>query len=182
MHLACSWEFSLRNQLLARAAFLFLTGTRKEELPEGLRTFLAQEDSLENRGEVLRERGEWIFYGSHNVDGMRNLIQFLMCGNYNLKTPPFDAVLVAFSRRESRDIRAMLKMLKGSGLGKVFVTTFAHPKAVRPESMENLAGLEGIKFVHDLEAHIKNSDHTCRTLVTGSYYFLGHIKSLLRSR
>ncbi len=177
-----SWEFSLRNQLLARAAFLLLTGTKEVELPAGLKNYLSHADFLENRGEVLRERGEWIFYGSHNVDGMRNLIQFLQSGNYNFKRPPFDAVLVAFSRRESRDIKAMLKMLKGSGLGEILVTTFDHPKAALPEAMENLAGLEGIKFVHDLEAHIKSSSHHCHILVTGSYYFLGHIKSLLRSR
>ncbi len=180
MGLARSWEFSLRNQLLARAAFLFLTS--ESELDQELKSYLSHGDLLENRGEVLTDRGEWIFYGSHNVDGMRNLIQFLNSGNYNFRRPPFDAVLVAFSRRESRDIKAMLQMLKGSGLGKILVTTFAHPKAALPEEIESLAGLEGIKFVHDLEAHIKNTDHRCRTLVTGSYYFLGHVKSVLRGR
>lgn len=177
MDLARSYEFSLRNQLLARAAFLLLSGKEVRELEN----FKSRGQFLENRGEIISHRGEWIFYGSHNVDGVRNLIQFLQSGNYNLSQTPFDVVLVAFSRRETRDIRTILKMIKGAGLGNVFVTTFSHPKAALPEEIENLASLEGIKFVHDVEAHIQNADPRCRTLVTGSYYFLGHIKSLLRS-
>lgn len=116
MELTASWDFSMRNQLLARAAFLVLSGSTESELPDALKSFRTRDHFLENRGEHFFKEGEWIFYGSHNVDGVRNLIQFLQCGNYNFKRPPFDAVLVAFSRRESRDIRVMLKMLKGAGL------------------------------------------------------------------
>jgi dihydrofolate synthase/folylpolyglutamate synthase len=179
LKLAPAWDFSRRNQLLARAAFLLLEG--HENVTGSLRNFETSSKSLEHRGERLRERGEWIFYGSHNVDGMRNLIQFLMCGNYNLSRPPIDAVLVAFSRRDTRDISAMLKILKKSGAGEIVVTCFPHPKAASPEMMEELAHLEGIKFVHDPEAYIQTSEDR-RTLVTGSYYFIGYLKELLRGR
>lgn len=171
-------EFSFRNQLLARAAFLFL---EKRPFSE-LENFIPVRDFLEHRGEVRQDRGEWIFYGSHNVDGMRKLIQFLHSGNYNFGRPPYDAVLVAFSRREPRDLRAMLKMLKASGLGEVIVTGFPHQKAADPVMMKELSGLEGIKFVDDPKGLIQNIDAGKSTLVTGSYYFMGHIKSLLRGR
>lgn len=180
LKLSESWEFSTRNQYLARAAFILLTGGGKD-----LKVELCQRPVetrfLEHRGEHFSERGEWIFYGSHNVDGVRNLIQFLQSGTYNFSRPPFDAVLVSFSRRDGRDIRAMLKMLKGSGIGKILATTFPHPKAIAKEAMKNLAELEGITFVEDPGSYIQNAEDK-RTLVTGSYYFMGHIKQLLRSR
>ncbi len=180
--LAGKWEFSVRNQFLARAAFLSLTGTASENLLMELKNFRPGAHFLEYRGESIFSRGEWIFYGSHNVDGMRNLIQFLQCGNYNFSRPPYDSVLVAFSRRDQDDLRTMLKMLRGSGLGNILVTGFPHPKAMDPDVMENLAGQEGIKFVHDVEACIQNSKDGSRTLVTGSYYFMGHLRRILRSR
>jgi dihydrofolate synthase/folylpolyglutamate synthase len=178
--LAEKWEFSIRNQILARAAYLVLTGVEEQNLREELKTFRPGAHFLEYRGETISSRGEWIFYGSHNVDGVRNLIQFLQCGNYNFGGPPYDAILVAFSKRGPGDLRTMLKMLKQSGLGKIFVTSFPHPKAMDSGVMEKLADLEGIKFVHDVEAFIQNSKSST-TLVTGSYYFMGHLRNIIRS-
>lgn len=180
--LAGKWEFSVRNQLLARAAFLLLNGIPTENLLEELKSFRPGAHFLEYRGESISSGGEWIFYGSHNVDGMRNLIQFLQCGNYNFSRPPYDRVLVAFSKRAPNDLRTMLKMLKGSGLGKIVVTSFPHPKAMAPDEMEKIADLEGINFVHDVRASIQLSKNDTRTLVTGSYYFMGHVRNIIRSR
>lgn len=182
LKLAKCWDFSTRNQYLARAAFLTLLGVNRNELSPELKAHPIETRFLEHRGEHFSQEGEWIFYGSHNVDGVRNLIQFLQSGTYNFSRPPFDAVLVSFSRRDSRDIRAMLKMLKDSGLGNILVTTFPHPKAIDKVTMENLARLEGIQFVEDFETYIENSDPGKRRLVTGSYYFIGKLKELLRSR
>lgn len=182
LKLAECWDFSTRNQYLARAAFLTLSGVTPSDLSPHLRARPIETRFLEHRGESFSFEGEWILYGSHNVDGVRNLIQFLRSGTYNFSRPPFDAVLVSFSRRDSRDIRAMLKMLKGSGLGNILVTTFSHPKAIDKVTMENLARLEGITFVEDFESHVQNSVPGKRRLVTGSYYFIGKLKELLRSR
>jgi dihydrofolate synthase/folylpolyglutamate synthase len=179
MKLAGSWDFSRRNHLLARAACLLLTKTPENGLREALSHTTFDDTQLANRGERVLERGEWIFYGSHNVDGVRNLIQFLKCGNYNFSRPPYDVVLVAFSQRDPRDLRVMLRMLKKSGLGNLMVTTFPHAKAAPAAMMEELASLEGIKFVHDAQVLIQNSQPGHRCLVTGSYYFLGHFKQRL---
>ncbi len=178
-HLSQKWEFSSRNQILARAAYLVLTGTGEESLREELKTFRPGAHFLEYRGETIFSNGEWIFYGSHNVDGVRNLIQFLQCGNYNFGSPPYDAILVAFSRRDPDDVRTMLKMLKQSRLGKILVTSFPHPKAMDSGVMEKLTDLEGIEFVHDVHAFIHRPKNGS-TLVTGSYYFMGHVRQIIR--
>jgi dihydrofolate synthase/folylpolyglutamate synthase len=170
------YEFSLRNEALATAAFSFLSG---EQFSAG--KIAKNVTFLEHRGEVLRGESEWIFFGSHNVDGMRKLIQFLISGTYNFSRPPYDEIIVAFSKRNLPDISAMMRMLKQAPLGKVTVTVFEHPKAALATDMERLSQEEGLDFVHDIEVHVQGRDKNQRTLVTGSYYFLGHFKSLVRS-
>lgn len=167
------YEFSLRNQLLAGAAFCHLMD--KNFVPG---EWSSRGDFLEHRGETRKGKHEWIFFGSHNVDGMRKLIQFLQSGTYNFVRPPYDLVIVAFSRRNREDMKVMLKMLKRAGLGKVVVTNFDHPKAALQEEMEALSREEGSEFVHDIEVYVQGQNKNQRVLVTGSYYFLGHFKSL----
>lgn len=174
------YEFSSRNQLLAYAAFLFLEGTPLEHLISGevFRGWSPRREFLEHRGEVWKQRGEWIFFGSHNPDGLRKLIQFLHSGNYNFSRPPYDQVIVAFSRRSQEDLKTMIRMLKESGLGKLLVTTFTHPKSAPRDEIEGMALQEGLDFVADIESHVQGTNN-CRTLVAGSYYFLGDIQSRL---
>lgn len=167
------YEFSLRNQLLASAAYCHLMN--KSFLPSewsGPVTF------LEHRGEVRSGKHEWIFFGSHNVDGLRKLIQFLHSGTYNFSKPPYDSVIVAFSRRSLQDLRLMIRMLKQAKIGKIVVTVFDHPKAATSETMEVLSREEGFQFVHDIDSFVQENKAGQRMLVTGSYYFIGHFKSL----
>jgi dihydrofolate synthase/folylpolyglutamate synthase len=168
------WEFSLRNQLLASAAYCHLTGIEFNPLEGSLTTI-----PLQGRGEIFQDQKEWIFYGTHNIDGMRKLIQFLQLGTYTFSRPPYDKIIVAFSKRDPEDIRVMLRMLKKNGLGRVIVTVFDHPKAFGRDVMEGLSREEGSEFVQDIEAFVKNEDSQGRLLFTGSYYFLGFIKSLM---
>jgi dihydrofolate synthase/folylpolyglutamate synthase len=167
------YEFSHRNQLLASAAYCQLVGT-----PFHYHDWKKWLPSLENRGEVKKGLNEWIFFGSHNVDGLRKLIQFLRCGTYTFKGPPFDLVIVAFSRRDGQDIRIMLRMLARSKIGRVVVTTFDHPKAMNKAEIKALAHEEGTDFVQNIEDYFQGKNYGQRLLVTGSYYFLGHVKSL----
>jgi dihydrofolate synthase/folylpolyglutamate synthase len=167
------YEFSLRNHVLAGAAYCALEGR-----PFSPGDWRAPEVRLENRGEVFRGENRWLFFGSHNVDGLRKLIQFLQRGTYNFERPPYDAVVVAFSKRSPEDLRVMLKMLKKANLGTLVVTAFAHPKAAGAPEMEVLAREEGSEFVHDIDAYVQGRNKGQRILVTGSYYFLGHVKSL----
>jgi folylpolyglutamate synthase/dihydropteroate synthase len=168
-----SYEFSLRNHALAGAAFCHLTG--EKFVPA---EWKKNDQFLENRGETLRGKNTWHFFGSHNVDGLRKLILFLQSGTYNFERAPFDAVIVAFSKRNPSDLKVMMRMLKQAGLGKVVVTTFEHPKATTAFEMEVLAREEGTEFVQDIESYVQGKNSNQRILVTGSYYFLGQFKSL----
>lgn len=170
-----NWDFSRRNQLLARAAFSSLEGNKPKESVE-IETL-----ALEHRGEVLNLGREWIFFGSHNPDGLRKLIQFLHSGNYTFTRPPFDRVIVSFSRRDPRDLKVMVRMLKLSGLGKITLTSFPHPKAASSEVMESLASQEGLDFAQNIESYVHGKNEgPC--LVLGSYYFMGHMQFLIRGK
>jgi dihydrofolate synthase/folylpolyglutamate synthase len=168
------YEFSKRNQLLAYAACCHLKGE-----PFDLDQWVPTSDPLFARGEVIRGKNNWFLFGSHNVDGMRKLIQLLLSANYNLSNPPYRAVVSSFSKRNEKDVRTMLKMLKLSGLGEIIVTAFDHPKAYPREDLEKLALQEGLKFVNDISSYVHGWTHQ-KILVAGSYYFLGQLKSLFR--
>jgi dihydrofolate synthase/folylpolyglutamate synthase len=168
-----SYEFSQRNFVLAGAAYCYLL--KKSFDPK---EWTKPVSFLEHRGEVFKAEHEWLFFGSHNVDGLRKLIQFLQSGTYNFKKPPFDAVVVAFSKRSDHDLKVMMKMLKEARLGKVVVTIFDHPKAASLADIKELATQERLEFAQNIEAYVRRHDQNQRILVTGSYYFLGHIKSL----
>ena len=169
-----AFDFSRRNEVLASAAYAFLLNTSLD-LPRGKAPM-----SLEHRGEVVSAKNEYIFFGSHNVDGLRKLIQFLQSANYNFSRPPYDLVIVAFSRRNTGDLKVMMRMLKKGNLGKVVVTSFNHPKALARDLAEVLSSEEGLEFVQDIESYLEERDYHQRCLVTGSYYFLGSFKSILR--
>jgi dihydrofolate synthase/folylpolyglutamate synthase len=167
------YEFSLRNKALASAAYCSLMS-----ISFAPNEWKGPVTSLEHRGEVRLGKNDWFFYGSHNVDGVRKLIQFLHSGTYNFSRPPYDSVIVAFSRRNLLDLRHMMRMLKAAQIGKIVVTVFNHPKAATSETMEVLSREEGLTFVQDIDSYIQERPQGQRVLVTGSYYFLGHFKSL----
>lgn len=177
------FEFSLRNNLLAYAAWEYLRGNSVSESLRG-RSYEKNFSSapLEHRGERITAGAEYILFGSHNVDGMRKLIQFLHSDNYTFPRPPFDAVIVAFSQRNERDLRVLLRMLKASGLGKVVVTSFSHSKAASAQEVQNLCAQEGISFAQDIEPYVHGAQEDQHYLVAGSYYFLGFFKSLICRR
>jgi len=165
------YDFSLRNHVLAGAAYCCLT--HQEFVPVQWRE---AQNGLENRGEVIKSEHSWVFYGSHNVDGLRKLIQFLLLEAYNFKGPPFDVVLVAFSKRNPQDLKVMMRMLKKANLGQVVLTTFEHPKAASAQEVEALAKEEGLDFVKSIDSYVHGKNKGQKFLVTGSYYFLWHIK------
>lgn len=167
------FKFSQRNQFLAYAAFCHLTN----------RPLIAENcplspEKLAFRGEILKGENEWWLFGSHNVDGVRKLIQFLNDGNYNFQDSPFNAVVTSFSQRNEKDLIIMLKMLKRSGLGKVLVTSFNHPKAYPKAQLKKLCDHEGLTFVENISELVQGWTHQ-KILVAGSYYFLGQLKPLL---
>lgn len=171
------FEFSSRNQLIAHAAFFYLKGGRLAEFPSEFKHsgWTPSRTRIENRGEVHKALGHWHFYGSHNPDGMRKLIQFLHSEHYNFEVPHFDLILTSFSKRSEKDVAVMLRMLKSYGKQKLKVCAFNHPKAFPQGSLEGLAHQEGIEFVQNFDPH--NFDRPGQNiLVVGSYYFLGNLR------
>lgn len=175
-------NFSERNLLLAHAAYSFLIEGRINLTQEMAKECLKKLSPLPNRGEVLEGESSLVLYGSHNVDGMRKLIQLLHSDNYTFPRLPFAAVYVAFSRRDEQDLRTLLRILKGANVGEIRVTSFPHPKAMSAEAMEKLCRQEGLSFVRNIEEEFSRLPSGETSLVTGSYYFLGYIKSILRRR
>jgi dihydrofolate synthase / folylpolyglutamate synthase len=175
------FEFSQRNEFLAHAAFRFLSGASFAELKHGkdLACWHSEGWGLEHRGEVFQDKNTYVFFGSHNPDGVRKLIQFLRSGTYTFPRPPFDLVLLGFSKRNARDLESMVKMMKHAGLGKVVVTSFDHPKAIETHQAQQYARQEGLDFAltTDSLVHGKNDQII---LVTGSYYFMSSVKRDLR--
>lgn len=166
-------NFSQRNDLLAHVASEALAGRSYAG------DFTFDESNVENRGEIIQQGAEFHLFGSHNVDGMRKLIQFLNSGIYTFNKLEFNTTVVSFSSRSVKDLKTMMKMLKGrEELGKVLVTHFSHPKACELVLLRELSLQEGLEFVEDINDHI-SSLSSGRVLVAGSYYFLAHLKSLL---
>lgn len=168
-------SFSVKNQMLAYAGFQCLQGKSADSL---LQNFSVSYGTVENRGEIITRGADFHLYGSHNIDGLRKLIQFLQSDHYTFSRINFDSAIVSFSSRSSRDLVVMLRMLKNSGLPEIVVTSFVHPKACPREVLARLCHQEGLRFVEDISAiiHQKSSG---RVLVSGSYYFLSFIRSCL---
>lgn len=165
-------NFSHRNQLLSFIAMKILKN--EEEVGRALEYFSTNDTFVENRGEILSKGADFHLYGSHNIDGMRKLIQFLHSGIYT-----FDTAIVSFSSRSRIDLVAMMKMLRTSSVSqRVVVTSFSHPKACEKGLLSELSLQEGLEFVEDISTHIE-SMLSGRVLVAGSYYFLSHIKQIL---
>lgn len=163
-------DFSGRNELLAHAAFQVLNHSALK-----LDDWSPQRAPLESRGEEFRGKNHFIFFGSHNTDGLRKLIQFLHSGNYNFPRPPYDLIVLSFSRRETADLLSMLRMMKKANLGRVVVTAFDHPKALPKVEAQEISRQEGLDFVFDIEPLVQGKSDQ-KILVTGSYYFMSDFK------
>ncbi len=172
-----AFEFSLRNQLLAHAASLICKDGNLNL--SKLTNWVPRNVPLEHRGEQVQKENRYTFFGSHNPDGLRKLIQLLETGNYTFPRPNYDLVLLGLSAREPRDLLSMLMMMAKAKLGKVIVTTFNHPKAAAPDLVQAYSRQEGLDFVQDWEQIFQGrSDQNI--LVVGSYYFMGEFKKRLR--
>ncbi|MFP5459385.1 MAG: hypothetical protein ACLGG7_11680 [Bacteriovoracia bacterium] len=172
-----SLSFSERNRILASELWLAL-GYAAQELPQG---------SLIARGEVLEWQGHrFTFYGSHNPDGVRKLVQFLRLSSYNRQKEFYHQVWAAFSERPQMDLRVMARMLAtlGSENTCVRITRFEHLKAAGPAGWWGESEGSHTQYFHDwTELFQLLAPHTDRSvLVVGSYYFVALVQSHLLDR
>lgn len=184
------FDFSVRNSFLAYFAFSYLCHGLKVPLLSDVFSSEIRRETLENRGEVLNALGaRWCFYGAHNIDGLRKLIQLLKSQSYNR----FHKILVSFSQRDDRDLKVMVSMLKKAQLGEVILFSFNHPKSVKQEKMQWLANEEKVNFEKNTEFFMGQIASSTRPsqwnvqpsesfLVVGSYYFVSSIKTILGNK
>ncbi len=164
-------DFSSRNRLLAQTVWGKL----------GHPVSNIVDEPLIGRGEQWETSlGSFVFYGSHNPDGMRKLVQFLCSDSYNERKENFHQIWVAFSNRPARDLRLMAKLLKrlAGNRSRLVFTEFTHAKAASLESWWN--DDEGsAEHIHELTELFKFTQSKERILVTGSYYFVAQVQSHL---
>jgi dihydrofolate synthase / folylpolyglutamate synthase len=170
-----SMEYSYRNKLLAAYTFEYF---KNQFVPKSLNISNYSFQSLKGRFEELKFGPiTFIFVGSHNIDGVRKLMQKISLGKQG-----FDAALLSFSKRPNQEIDTILGIFSGS-FKKVMVTSFEHIKAAT--QLKDQADKNKVEFVADwktyLESKIKNQDKPETILVSGSYYFVGEVQKFLFS-
>jgi dihydrofolate synthase / folylpolyglutamate synthase len=166
--------FFIMNRNLAWAGLAHLV--QQGRLLLNLSQLPAKQDVLAGRSEQI-QMGEMTFelYGSHNVDGLRKLVQYLCRNPYNIQR---NCILLSFSDRAEHDLHSMVKSLApliAKGMS-VYFTSFEHYRA--SSKMKDLSQLvEGIYYIEDWKAHFaKCSHHKQHWVIAGSYYFISHFK------
>ena len=138
---------------------------------------------------------EFLFVGAHNIDGIRKLTEAL-------KGAFFDHVLLSFSKRNKKDILDSLSHLATYPClyKSIALTFFDHEKAWKKETQKNDNYEDQIlKLCSSLEIQVlldwqELLNYKCqkkisgkqtevqRTLITGSYYFIGEVQKFLLSK
>ncbi len=170
-----SLDFSERNKLMAAFAFeLFKNQRAPKNLDLSQYKFL----DLKGRFETIKKGSiTFIFVGSHNIDGVRKLVNKVGRGNQE-----YDAALISLSKRPEKEIEKIIEIFSNA-FKKVILTSFDHVKAA--EELKLFADKLYIEFEADwktlLENKIKNQNVNETLLVTGSYYFVGEVQKFLLS-
>jgi len=119
------------------------------------------------------------FYPSHNIDGIRKLVQFLSLEGYN----KIDFLVISFSKRDLTDIRVMLRIFfEAFPKEKIALMPFQHQKALAESDLNKI--MDEFKLnvfkIEDLISYSQN-DPSKSILITGSNYFLGEFYHKLKS-
>jgi dihydrofolate synthase/folylpolyglutamate synthase len=164
--LKLSDSYVLRNKIIAQAAFFSLF-KRKSKYNLDL-IYYGIRDSFERKGALFN------LFPSHNVDGVRKLVQFLKQEQYT----KYDKLIVSFSERELKDLNVMMQqLLLVFEPENIFLFSFDHYKAVSQQKLDIISEQYKIKIYFQTNYLPQVEAHT-RYLVTGSNYFLGHMLKL----
>ncbi|MCR9206557.1 MAG: Mur ligase family protein, partial [Halobacteriovoraceae bacterium] len=136
--------------------------------------------------EVTYGKAQFILVGSHNLDGLRALANWVNDQFPKLEVDypwAFDEIWLGLSRKDSKEIEQILKLIQSSRcLGKkIRIFSFNHPRATSLElikkSWNKFDQGKGrpIQFEDDWHLAIKKSTSKKKVLVTGSNYFVSEI-------
>ncbi|HLE11144.1 MAG: hypothetical protein A2504_16690 [Bdellovibrionales bacterium RIFOXYD12_FULL_39_22] len=168
-------NFSARNKKLAQYVYETSLGLG----PPLVANYPAYKGRFEK---ISYGKCEMTFVGSHNIDGMRKLAHWLV-EQIDTNSFIYDRIIMAFSRRDSDDIRVMVDTLCNIPHyhGKIVLTVFEHYKAFSAWEKLDWAleyfNSKKLLFIPDWRGQLKECRNECRTiLITGSYYFVGEVQ------
>lgn len=170
-------SFSIQNKKLAAYGYFLLTNNDHSLAFESIKN-----EYLPFRGQTLQKNQLKIsLFGSHNLLGLRKLVQFLEHDYYN-KNHYLDMVVAGFSTRDAKDLQDMMVLLKKYCTKRkipLIFSPFDHPRAFN--NLEQF--LQTISLEVDVEAYeeiFKKYMHSRKNiLLLGSYYFIGNVVHLL---
>ncbi len=159
--LSKSDHFSKRNFLLAK----YLAEKILKQPLNGLdfKDFMSARYTAKLQGVNI------VFFPSHNIDGLRKLVQFLKQAKYTNDI----SLLVSFSDRSASELRVMMKiLLKNFKRNKIWLYQYSHFKAISEEKLTAIANENKLKVVNDKTLFELFKEEEKELLVTGSNYFL----------
>lgn len=124
-------------------------------------------------GEKSISSKNFSFYGSHNPEALRKLVQFLSSSPYNQKSA-YDLIVFSLSKRSFEDSLVVVKLISEiPSLRKVFVPMHHH-KAQPLGEILSILQQNGIEIRAELSQDLLTGLATeAKILVTGSNYFIG---------
>ena len=162
-------NFSKRNMALAFAAKSYLLeGEIKVD-----RSQLESVSLFAKRLERKVSQQLFDFYSSHNVDGVRKLVQLLDKAKYN----NYDNIIIAFSERSKADLIVMAKTLsRYFGTKNIYLYEFSHPKSVNRKILELIRDEFKLEIIDKQNIQSKiDFSKSQKCLCTGSQYFFSDI-------
>jgi dihydrofolate synthase / folylpolyglutamate synthase len=144
---------------------------------EAIRSGIANA-KIANRIEVVQQEPTIIFDGGHNQEGMEALAATLAT------TYPSQNIHILFCAMKDKNINKMLQPLKDIA-NEIILTSFPYERAMDPNEVYQTYPLANGKVIADcLEAYrflSKKLTNDDVFVVTGSLYFLNHIRTMLKN-
>lgn len=136
--------------------------------------------------EVTFGKGQFILVGSHNLDGLRSLAEWVNSEFTKIRDgepAAFDEIWLALSRKDVDEIKSILKLVISSRcLGrKIRIFSFHHPRATPIELIDKTwkeidqGNGRPIQFDGEWTKAFEESFESRKVLVTGSYYFVSEL-------
>lgn len=178
-------SFGRRNQLLAYSLKEMATSLRLPQQADFLGRQLTYPLFKGRREEMSFGKRHFIFIGSHNLDGVRKLVDWIN-GEEEKGNHLFDTLLFSLSKRSyAREPEWMTKALCSlmkKGKRKILATTFSHFKALTDNELKSIIQINSqIGWVENWKSFVQENWASETVLVTGSYYFVGEVQNYLQT-
>lgn len=162
------------NATLALMAVQLLVNCKEIEVNEEQVRVGLRNAKIANRIEVVQEKPTVIFDGGHNPEGIAALATTLS------DTFPHKKITVIFCAMKDKDIPNMLHPLQDVA-AKLILTTYSYERAMNPYEVEKSAHDLNCQVITDWKEAYYTALHTSSDddviVVTGSLYFLAHVRS-----